>query len=406
MQLSAANYDPQYMRVLVERTIRLGGSYYENGIHNKGPLEPAVYELAGRIGGRSGLLVRDRDLHDGDVARHRRRGGDRRRARRRDARRRDRGGGDGGDAPDAVGQRLRRACSTRATSRSGCWRWRSSSAPGMARGAPNRRRIAAVLVAGLAIGLAVQTLLSACFTAVPVLAWVMWTRRHERVWSRPAWLAVPLVAAVGFLSAPIYYRIFGPWDAFVDGWWTYARWMNTATGRSLGGQFGLGVDQFADYYGDRPVLFVVIVAFLAEMVVRWRALDGTGSGAAGDAGRMVAGGMDRARAQPALLVALLLDPRRAEPADDRGARRRRDAAPAARRGARLGVERALACCRSRWRSSRSRSAGRRRSARASARRARSRASATSTFGVSSSSTAGRTWCGRRSTSSPNRTTRC
>ena len=55
MQLSAANYDPQYMRVLVERTIRLGGSYYDNGIHNKGPLEPAVYEFAGRIGGRSGF---------------------------------------------------------------------------------------------------------------------------------------------------------------------------------------------------------------------------------------------------------------------------------------------------------------------------------------------------------------
>ena len=139
--------------------------------------------------------------------------------------------------------------------------------------APDRVRCSS---AGLAIGLAVQTLLSACFTAVPVLAWVVWTRRHERVWSRPAWLAVPIVAAVGFLSAPIYYRIFGPWAAFVDGWWTYARWMNTATGRSLGGQFGLGVDQFADYYGDRPVLFVVIVAFLTEMVVRWRALDGPG----------------------------------------------------------------------------------------------------------------------------------
>ena len=80
----------------------------------------------------------------------------------------------------------------------------------------------------------------------------------------------------GLLSAPIYYRIFGPWSAFVDGWWTYARWMNTATGRSLGGQFGLGVDQFAEYYGDRPILFVVIVAFMTEMVVRWRALDGPG----------------------------------------------------------------------------------------------------------------------------------
>ena len=133
-----------------------------------------------------------------------------------------------------------------------------------------------MLVVGLAIGLAIQTLLSACFTAVPVLAWVVWTRRHEQVRSRPVWLAVPVMAAVGFLSAPIYYRIFGPWDAFVDGWWTYARWMNTATGRSLGGQFGLGVDQFATYYGDRPVLFVVTVAFLTDMVIRWRALDADG----------------------------------------------------------------------------------------------------------------------------------
>jgi hypothetical protein len=79
------------------------------------------------------------------------------------------------------------------------------------------------MVAGVAIGLAVQTLLSACFTAVPVLAWVMWARRRERVWARPVWLVVPLVAGAGFLSAPLYYRIFGPWDSFIDGWWTYAR---------------------------------------------------------------------------------------------------------------------------------------------------------------------------------------
>lgn len=273
MQLSAANYDPQYMRVLVERTIRIGGSYYENGIHNKGPLEPAVYELAGRLGGRSGfwfviavfalatsLVIGVATAVAVELA--------------------------GGtrvvaiavavvavthltlSGSDYAGVLYSRNITVGLLSLAfvvGAWEraWRS-----------NRGRIAAVLVAGLAIGLAVQTLLSACFTAAAVLAWVAWKRRHERVWSRPVWLAVPVVAAAGFLSAPIYYRIFGPWGSFVDGWWTYARWMNTATGRSLGGQFGLGVDRFADYYVDRPLLFVVTMAFLAEMVIRWRALAG------------------------------------------------------------------------------------------------------------------------------------
>jgi hypothetical protein len=275
MQLSAPNYDPQYMRVLVERTIRLGGSYYENGIHNKGPLEPAIYELAGRIGGRSGfwfviaiftmattLVIAAATALATELA--------------------------GGVRVVAIAVAVMTATHLTLSdsdyagvlySRNitvgllaaafavGGWdgAWRSE-----------RRRIGAVIVAGLAIGLAVQTLLSASFTAIPVLAWVMWTRRQERVWSRPVWLAVPVVAAIGFLSAPVYYRIFGPWDSFVDGWWTYARWMNTATGRSLGGQFGLGVDQFADYYGDRPVLFVVTVAFLADAAVRWRVLDAPG----------------------------------------------------------------------------------------------------------------------------------
>ena len=275
MQLSAANYDPQYMRVLVERTIRLGGSYYENGIHNKGPLEPAVYELAGRIGGRSGFwfviaiftLATSLVIGVAVAIAVERSGGMR-----------------------ALGIAAAVMAVTHLTlsdsdyagvlySRNitvgllavafvvGAWNGAWST---------NRRRIAAVLIAGLAIGLAVQTLLSACFTAVPVLAWVVWTRRDERVRSRPVWLVIPAVAAAGLLSAPLYYRIFGPWPAFVDGWWTYARWMNTATGRSLGGQFGLGIDQFAEYYGDRPILFVLIFAFLVEMVVRWRVLDGSG----------------------------------------------------------------------------------------------------------------------------------
>ena len=404
MQLSTANYDPQYMRVLVERTIRFGGSYYENGIHNKGPLEPAVYELAGRIGGRSGfwfviaiftmattLVIAAATAIATELA-----------------------GGmravgisvaaltaahltlSGSDYAGVLYSRNITVGLLAAAFGVGAWdgAWRSE-----------RRRIGSVLVAGLAIGLAVQTLLSACFTAVPVLAWVMWMRRHERVRSRPAWLAVPLVAAVGFLSAPIYYRIFGPWDAFVDGWWTYARWMNTATGRSLGGQFGLGVDQFADYYGDRPVLFVVVVAFLAEMVVRWRAFDGTGRALrATIAGWWLAAWIELALSQrysshyfsilavPSLLMIAVLV----------GATTRRLAAVsrpvstvlstvlAARGGDHHDLPRRHGVV----------SRGLPRGERVPGSRA------TSTIGVSSSSMAGRTCCGRRSTSCPNRTTRC
>ncbi|HEX4981892.1 MAG TPA: hypothetical protein VFV63_09345, partial [Ilumatobacteraceae bacterium] len=206
MQLSAANYDPQYMRVLVERTIRLGGSYYENGIHNKGPLEPAVYELAGRIGGRSGfwfviaIFTLATSLVIGVAA----------------ATTVERSGGTRvmGFAvavmavthltlsdSDYAGVLYSRNITVGLLALAftvGAWDGAWSS---------ERRRIGAVLVAGLAIGLAVQTLLSACFTAIPVLAWVAWTRRHARVWSRPVWLVVPIIAAAGLLSAPIYYRI-------------------------------------------------------------------------------------------------------------------------------------------------------------------------------------------------------
>ena len=55
MEARGADFDPQYMRTVVERTIRFGGTYYENSIHNKGPLEPFVFEIARRVGGFDGF---------------------------------------------------------------------------------------------------------------------------------------------------------------------------------------------------------------------------------------------------------------------------------------------------------------------------------------------------------------
>ena len=45
----AQNWDPQQTRVYVERTLRFGGTFYENGLLNKGPLEPLIYRVAAAI---------------------------------------------------------------------------------------------------------------------------------------------------------------------------------------------------------------------------------------------------------------------------------------------------------------------------------------------------------------------
>ena len=49
--IRSADFDPQQMRTYIERTIRFGGTFYENGLHNKGPLDPIIYRLAFTLGG-------------------------------------------------------------------------------------------------------------------------------------------------------------------------------------------------------------------------------------------------------------------------------------------------------------------------------------------------------------------
>ena len=45
--------------------------------------------------------------------------------------------------------------------------------------------------------------------------------------------------------------------------------MSVGTGRSLGAQFSLGWDQFYAYYEQRPLAFVVILAFVAMAALDW-----------------------------------------------------------------------------------------------------------------------------------------
>lgn len=280
MEPSAANYDPMYMRVLVERATHTGRSYYTSGVHNKGPLEPLVYEIAGQLGGRDGwwfviavfVLIAAAVVGWAAAVVATRVGGS-----------------TVVGVCVGVGTTVHLTLST--ADYAGVLYARNitttllAAAVGLVAFGPawtgERRRRWAVVGVGLACGLAVQTLLTAVFTAAPILLWAMWDRRAVRVWGRPAWVVLPLVAAAVFLSAPAFYLLTGSWQDFVDGYWTYARYMSTGTGRGLGSQVSLGWDRFVDYYRDRPEVVVVGVAFLVTTLVRLRTLDGPAKGLRG-----------------------------------------------------------------------------------------------------------------------------
>ena len=272
MESSGPNYDPQYMRVLVERTMRFGGSYYENGIHNKGPLEPLLFEIAGHLGGHDGFwfvlgifsFLAALCIAAAAMVVTLWSGGSK-----------------------LIGASVAAAAVTHFTLSEADyagvlyarnmtvallsvafvvaaieWCWTTPA-----------RRSLAVLVIGATTGIAVQTLLTTAFTASAVLLWAMWHRRSERFMGRPAWLAMAGVSALSLVTAPIYYLIFGPWRDFVDGWWVYARFMSVGTGRGLGSQFSLGWDQMFAYYRERPELVVIIQLWIVATALGWHRFD-------------------------------------------------------------------------------------------------------------------------------------
>ena len=121
-ELRAQDYDPQFMKVLIDRVGALGVTYYEGALHNKGPFEPFVYRAASFLTSDDGFwfaisafvlvaaaLCGRRGDVDGARRGHvtaRRRGGRRRPVR----------------PPHAARGPTTRACSTAATSRPPSWR--------------------------------------------------------------------------------------------------------------------------------------------------------------------------------------------------------------------------------------------------------------------------------------------
>jgi hypothetical protein len=272
--LRAQNVDPEYTYDIVHRTIKYGGTYYENGIHDKGPLEPFVYHAAAWITSPDGfwygisffIAIAAVILGCAAARTARSLGASRNLA----------------VAAAAVmfvhftltgadyaGVLYARNMTTALLAIA--WIVSLSKAPWT----NARRAQAAVLACGFVLGLAVQTLMTTAFTGFAVAIMVFGSVRMQRPRDERARLDRVFVASgiATYLSAPVWYLLRGRFTEFFSGWWTYARFLSTGTGRSFGSQLALGWDQFYAYYEKRPFAAVAILAFVAVAILDWAQAD-------------------------------------------------------------------------------------------------------------------------------------
>lgn len=260
------DYDPQYARTIIERAARFGGTYYENGIHNKGPIETLVYDAARLLTSYEtywfaiaffALVI---SLVLGVAARTTSR--------------------TFGGTPTAM--------AVAATITTIHFFMSSSDYAGVVYSRnittsmlaivyvlalwdrvwiDERRARRAWIAAFVILGLAVQTLLTTLFATVAVAGLMVALRRKSSHHARPL-LTAGIAFGVSLLSAPLWYVLRGRFDEFWSGWWTYASFMSDGTGRGYMEQLGLGWNTMVDYYQDRPESLLIVLAFVINGVVR------------------------------------------------------------------------------------------------------------------------------------------
>lgn len=270
-ELAVQNWDPQYARNIVERTEAFGGTFYENGIFNKGVLEPLFHLAAARITSYAGYWYAISFFAAGislllAAA----------------AARTTRSFGGSRELSFVVGvvvfvhftfSDVDYAASlyTRNITvgmLAATWlllvgdRFRST----------RRKRAAWSAVVGLLAGLVVHALPTTAFSAgvVVLAAYTLLWQQADRA-ERIRLAAIICGAGMAALLAPIvWYGLRGALGEFWAGWWTHATYMNRGTGRSLGSQAGLAWDQLFAYYRVRPLAFGLILAFAITTIAKWR----------------------------------------------------------------------------------------------------------------------------------------
>ncbi len=269
---NSQDWDPQYARDIVERAARFGGSYYTNGIHNKGPIETLAYDVAKRLttfhsfwfaisamallsAGLIGSMVYAGSLTVGRsrwfaVA--------------------------GGVATyihfslsgaDYAGKLYSRNIAIAMFSVAVMIMIHASSS--------GRFGSKSIVVIGVCLGLVVQTLVTAAISAavltLAAFAFI-WVARTTAKAARGQMLLLTIAGAVSFLTAPVWYLLQGEIGIFWKSWWVYGQYMTEATGRSFDGIIRLGLEQQYAYYLPRPLIAGLFGCFIVLSISLWRVM--------------------------------------------------------------------------------------------------------------------------------------
>lgn len=270
IETRSQDFDPQYARTIIERAARFGGTYYENGIHNKGPIETFVYDSVRLFtsystywfGIATYVILISAVLAVAAATMNRVFGGHR-------------------TSMLLVGLITAVHFTLSSSDYAGVVYSRNLTTCMLALVViitmsdrfwlhDGRSRRAWVL-SFVILGLAIQTLLTTVFAAAGLVVALVMLRRRESGHRRPVLVGMGTFVAT-VLAAPAWYLMRGGFAEFWSGWWTYASFMSKGTGRGFMEQFGLGWNTMVDYYGERPESVIVVVGFVLFAWLRWNSM--------------------------------------------------------------------------------------------------------------------------------------
>jgi len=270
-RIHATGNDAVFTQGLVDRALRFGGTYYQNGITPKGPLEDVAHDIARRLGGYDGhwyvisIMIAISGALIGAAA----------------ARTSLTTGATRVVAfavaaavyvhftlSDAAYAGLLYSRNILVTLFAVAWMLTLHDRPWV----NPRTRTWVAIATGALLGLGVQTILpsfidaAAIGTAALVL---VGARVEEHDARRKVRVTIAISAFVAFISAPVWYLLRGSFPEFWASWWTYASYQSSGIGISTGQEIGRGWHNAYIYYQERPLLFVLLLAFVVLTVVGW-----------------------------------------------------------------------------------------------------------------------------------------
>jgi hypothetical protein len=274
-RIHATGNDAVFTQGLVDRALRFGGTYYQNGITPKGPLEDVAHDIARRVGGYDGhwyvisiMIAISGALIAAAAARTSLTTG----------------------ASRVVAFAVAAAVYVHFTLSDApyagllysrnilitlyavAWLLTLDDRPWT----NERTRTAVAIGTGALLGLGVQTILPSFVdaAAIGVAALVLVSSRvEEHNACRKLRITIAVSAFAAFVTAPVWYLLRGSFSEFWASWWTYASYQSSGIGITTGQEIARGWHNAYIYYQQRPLLFVLLLAFAVVTVVGWPTFD-------------------------------------------------------------------------------------------------------------------------------------